>query len=432
MKRSDEHTNKSAFMKKKPYSQQKEARQQNESLLLRDIWHHSPLTKAMLAQRNGLTKGTVSAICQDLDGMGLIRDAGQDRSGPGRPGGLIEMNPAARCSIGVEISTNYTAAVLTDLCVHPLWQQSTPIEIGSPPEVIIEQVVFLVGEAIRQAATRAIPVLGFGVGVPGVVNHSVNAPGLGWKEVPLKQILEQRFTLPVIVDNKARAAATIEALHGNAREVTSFLYVSIGTDVHSTVEAAVVTNGLPYRGSKGRAVDAGHLVLDPSGPFCACGQQGCWQIMADVNREVGLARQRLEAGESSVLQALAVDHYAALDHRAIHQAAVEGDALAKDVASSVLMNHALGITNLVRLFDPELVVIGWETLILPPPYTARMYLMDTMPEFDIPGAVRERLARNGAPPPGFVHAALDPKTVMLGAAALIVDEFLRNPMLVER
>jgi len=219
----------------------------------------------------------------------------------------------------------------------------------------------------------------------------------------------------------------LENIYGSARDATSFVYVSVGTDVRSSVEAAVVTDGFLYRGANGRAVDAGHMVLDPNGPLCTCGQRGCWQAMVDVGREVGLARQRLEAGEASVLQAYAADGYATLEHRAIHQAAVEGDALAREVASAVLMNHALGIANLVLLFDPELVVMGWETMILPPDYTSRMHLMDTMPEFDIPAAVRERLTRLGVKPPQFVHAALDPEVVMLGAAALLVDEFLRTP-----
>jgi predicted NBD/HSP70 family sugar kinase len=418
-------------MQKKPYSQQKEARQHNTSLLLRDLWRHAPLSKAMLAQRNGLTKGTVSSICKDLAALGLIDNAGQDRSGLGRPGDLIELNPSSRCTIGVEISTNYTAVVLTDLCGQPLWQRSAPIDIGSAQEVVLAQAERLISEAIDQARACAIPLLGIGVGVPGVVNQHVNAPALGWKEVPLKQTWEGRFSLPVIVENKARAAAMAEALHGSAQDVASFIYISIGTDVHSNVEASVVNDGFLYRGARGRAVDAGHMVLDPNGPLCVCGRRGCWRAMVDVDREVEMVRQRLEAGEPSVLLAYAADGYATLDHRAIHQAAVEQDSLALDVASAVILNHALGIANLVILFDPELVVIGWETLVLQPAYTARMHTMDNMPEFNVPDAVREQLARRGVTPPRIIHSALDPETVILGAAALLVDEFLRTPLAVE-
>ncbi len=415
-------------MNKKPYSQQKEARQQNTSLLLRDLWQHGPLSKAMLAQRNGLTKATVSSICADINAQGLICDAGQDRSGPGRPGELLELNPSARCSIGVEISTNYVAAVLTNFCGKPLWQRSAALEIGSDQEVTLSLVKSLIDEAIGQAHIFGIPLLGIGIGVPGVVNNHVNAPTLGWKEVPLKDIFQEQFGLPVLVDNKARTAAMAEALYGNARDASNFIYISIGTDVQSSIEAAVVTDGFLYRGARGRGVDAGHMILDPRGPLCKCGQRGCWQAMTDVGREVELVRQRLEAGEASVLQAYAANGYAALEHRVIHQAAVERDELAMQVVSSLVLNHAQGITNLIALFDPQLVIIGWETMVFPPAYTTRMHTMDNMPELGVVRFVQGQLLRRGITPPKIIHAALDPEVAMLGAAALLVDEFLRMPV----
>jgi len=414
-------------MSKVPYSQQKEARQQNASALLRDLWCHSPLSKAMLAQRNGLTKATVSSICHDLADLGLIRKAGQDHTGRGRPGNLIELNPSARCAIGVEISTNYSAAVLTDLCGQPLWQSSSLTAVGSNQETVLAQAEALIAEAIEQSRTLAVPLLGIGVGVPGVVNGFVNAPALGWKEVNLKQIWEQRFSVPVVVENKARAAAMAEALRGCAQRVASFVYVSVGTDVQSSVEAAVVTDGYPYRGARGMAVDAGHMILDPEGPLCSCGQRGCWEAMVDVDREVGLVRARLASGEASILQRFAGNGAGALDHRTIHQAAVERDALALDVVGSVVLNHALGITNLVRLFDPEMVVIGHASLALPPPYQARMQILTSMPELDVREAVSQQLARRGVSPPAIVRSTLGPEACILGAAALLVDEFLRTP-----
>lgn len=422
-------------MPKMPYFQQKDSRQQNTSILLRDLWHHAPLSKAMLAQRTGLTKATVSAICADLASLDIIREAGQDRSGLGRPGQLLELNPTARSAIGVEISTNYSAVVLTNLCGRPVWQDSALTPVGSSQDVILLQAEALIAEAINQARSHAMPVLGIGVGVPGTVDPSnecrVSAPALGWKEVPLKQIWEQRFSLAVIVENKARTAAMAEALSGNAQGANTFVYISMGTDVRSSVEAAVITDGIPYRGIHGKAVDAGHMVLDPQGPLCTCGQRGCWQVMVDVGRESELAEKRLAAGEASDLQRLPKENAAAFNHRAIHQAAVERDRLALEVASSVIMNHALGIINLVHLFDPELVVIGFASAALPPPYKARMQVMTGMPEFDVPETVRQHLAQRGLRPPTIAYAAHGPEACMLGAAALLVDEFLRTPPTLE-
>lgn len=421
-------------MSKRPYSHQRDARQQNASAVLRDLWRNAPLSKAMLAQRNGLTKATVSAICSDLTALGLIRDSGQDRSGLGRPGNLLELNPLARCAVGVEISTNYSAVVLTNFCNQVLWQRAALIAVGSSQEAVLAHTEALIGEAIDQARERGIPLLGIGVGVPGIVDPGaaslVSAPALGWKEVPLKQIWEECFALPVIVENKARAAAMAEAMSGSAQGAASFVYVSIGTDVRSSVEAAAVTDGSPQRGAHGLAVDAGHMILDPAGPHCSCGQRGCWQAMVDVDREAGLLRSRLLAGETSALQGVAASQEGTLEHRAIHQAAVEHDALALDVVRTVMSNHALGITNLVRLFDPEVVVLGYADLALPGEYKARIRVLDAMPEIDIPGNVRKQLAQRGVAPPAIVHAAYGAEACMLGAAALVMDNFMRTPPIV--
>lgn len=417
---------------KTPYSQQKEARQQNTSVVLRDLWQHGPLSRAMLAERSGLAKATVSAVCRDLATLGLIRRAGKDRSGLGRPGQLLEFNPKARCAIGLEISTNYAAVVLTDLCGEALWQRAVPHDVGSSQEAVLAQAEALIAEAIDNAHDRAAlgPLLGIGVGVPGAVDPGeesfVTAPALGWKEVSFKGRLETQFALPVIVDNRARAAAMAEGLTGSAQGVANFVYVCVGTDVGASVEAAVVAQGTPYGGSRGLAVDAGHMILDPNGPPCSCGQRGCWQTMVDVGREVELIMPRLAAGEPSVLQRYASGDLA-LDHRKIHQAARKGDQLALDVVRQVLNNHALGVTNLVRLFDPEMVVLGWASAALPEEYLDRMRTLVQVPVLDVPALVLQRLAQRGVAPPTIVRAAHERDASALGAAALIVDDFLREP-----
>ncbi|MBN1658290.1 MAG: ROK family protein [Anaerolineae bacterium] len=418
---------------KTPYSQQKEARHYNTSVVLRDLWWHGPLSRAMLAERSGLTKATVTAISRELLDLGLIRRAGQDRNGPGRPGQLLELDPRAGCAIGLEISTNYAAVVLSDVCGEVLWRHAVLRAVGSSKEVVLAQAEALIADGLEQARECCSALLGIGVGVPGIVDPGpeslVSSSALGWKEVSLKRIWEEKFSVPVLVDNKARAAAMAEALHGSAQGMDSFVYVSLGTDLGPSVEAAVVCDGAPYGGSHGLAVDAGHMILDPQGPLCSCGQRGCWQALANVGREVELILPRLAAGEASVLcQAYAAEGGAPLDHRAIHQAALEGDRLALDVVRQVNDSHAVGITNLVRLFDPEMVVIGWASAALPETFLDRMRALVKISELDVPAAVGEYLARRGVAPPAIVYATHMRDACTLGAAALIVDDFLRKPL----
>ncbi len=418
-------------MAKTPYAQQHDARQQNVSALLRDLWYNAPLAKAALAHRNGLTKATVSAICSDLAALNLIRDVGQDKTGIGRPGNLLELNPAARGAVGIEISTNYVAGLLMDFHGQALWVHAVPTAPGSTQRAVLSLGEALILDAVAQARDRDLPLLGIGVALPGSVDPAqatvVNSPALGWRGLALQELWAERFSLPVVVENKARAAAMAESLHGAARGVRNFLYVSIGTDVQSSVDAAVMIDGAAYRGAHGLGVDAGHLVLDPEGEPCSCGQRGCWQAMVEVGREVRLIRPRLEAGEASCLQAYARDGYKGLEHRAIHQAALERDPLALEIVAEVLMKNALGIANLVRVFDPELVVIGFASAALPTSYQTRKSALTAMPELDMAEGARRQLASRGVNPPDIRFAAYGPNACTLGGATLLLDRFLRMP-----
>jgi predicted NBD/HSP70 family sugar kinase len=419
----------------RPYAQQRDARQQNASALLRDLWYNPRLSKASLAQRNALTKATVSIICNDLAALNLIREVGQDKSGVGRPANLLELNPDARVAIGVEISTNYVEAMLVDFAGKPVWKHTVPVAARSSQAAILSLGEALIIDAVAQAKERQLPLLGAGVSVPGSVDLDqckiIDSPALGWRNLELRDIWEGRFGLPVRVENRARAAALAENLNGSAQGACNFVYVSIGTDVGSSVDSALMINGEMFRGAHGFGVDAGHLVLDPAGELCSCGQQGCWQAMADVGREAPLARARLEAGEPSVLQALAADGYAGLEHRAIHQAALDGDPLATEVARSVILQHALGIANLVYLFDPELVVVGWASAILAPAFRNRMTAMMERPEFDLIEDVRRRLNCRQMASPEVRFAAHGADVGALGGAMLLLNEFLRVPPVYE-
>lgn len=388
----------------------------------------------MLAQRNGLTKATISAICDDLAVRNLIREVGQDRDKIGRPGNLLELNPKACGAIGLEISTNYVAILLTDFCGQPVWRATTDITRPPQQEMLLAQAEALVVPAIQQAQAHDLPLLGIGVAVPGAVDTDrgvvTHVPALGWRDLALQALWEARFGLPVIVENKARAAATAELLHGAAQAVQNFVYVSIGTDVGSSVDVAVVINGVPYRGAHGLAVDAGHMILAPQGELCACGLRGCWQAQADVGREAALVNARLASGEPSVLHALAAE--ALQDHRTIHQAALERDALALEVFKSVVtLNHATAILNLITLFDPELVLIGFANVGLPAAYQERMEAFGRTADTNIAETVRQQMHTRGLTSPDIRRASLEPDTIMLGAASLLVGAFLREPIMAE-
>ena len=132
---------------KTPYAQQRNSRQHNTSALLMDLWLNAPLSRAMLAQRNGLTKATVSAICDELAALNVICDAGQDRTSIGRPGSLLELNALGRGTVGLEISTNYIAVILADLRGETLWRQIIPSTANAKQETVLSKAEALLASA---------------------------------------------------------------------------------------------------------------------------------------------------------------------------------------------------------------------------------------------------------------------------------------------
>ncbi len=415
---------------KTPYAQQRNSRQHNTSALLMDLWLNAPLSRAMLAQRNGLTKATVSAICDELAALNVICDAGQDRTSIGRPGSLLELNALGRGTVGLEISTNYIAVILADLRGETLWRQIIPSTANAKQETVLSKAEALLASAIENAQQRALPLLGIGVAAPGIVDSQrgviVRAASLGWKETELKERWEARFLLPVMVENKARSAAMTEALRGSARGVRNFVYVSIGTDIGSSLDAAVMIDGVLFRGAHGLAVNAGHMILDPDGELCACGQRGCWRAQADVARETALVKARLAQGVQSVLRNASEEELQ--NHRVIHQAALDGDPLAGEVfKNTITYSHAPGILNLIHLFNPELVLLGYASAVLPDEFLRRMEALMENPDFSIAEAVRKELRARGLTPPDIRLASYEPYTSLLGAAMLLVDAFLREP-----
>jgi DNA-binding MarR family transcriptional regulator len=138
---------------KTPYAHQRSARQQNTSALLFDLWLHPPLSRAMLAKRNKLTKTTVTAICDELTALNLIREVGQDRDKIGRPANLLELNPQARVAIGGS-QHELVAVLLTDFRGRGVAESVATPEAASPAEALSQAEALLAGHRTG-ASTRA-------------------------------------------------------------------------------------------------------------------------------------------------------------------------------------------------------------------------------------------------------------------------------------
>ncbi|THG35807.1 ROK family transcriptional regulator [Glaciibacter flavus] len=247
------------------------ARGHNRSLVLQTLYRSAGLSRADVARETGLTRVTVSDLVAELIGEGLIVELGQrEDARPGKPATLLDFDRSAFQIIAIDLSDDdvFRGAVL-DLGGDILARAEVPLENAVGSEAIAK--VIEVADAAVALADG--PVLGMGVGSPGVVNTDgvvLTAPNLGWTSVALQATLAERFEVPVLVANDANAAIFAEHSFGGADGDVMLVKVGHG------VGAGLLLGGMPLFGSASAAGEIGHVVVGTDGgPLCACGKTGC-------------------------------------------------------------------------------------------------------------------------------------------------------------
>lgn len=257
------------------------ARSHNRSLVLQTLYHRGAMSRADLARETGLTRVTISDLVAESIMDGIIHEIGvREAAGPGKPPIVIDFDRSGHQIIGIDLSgtTSFDGAVL-DLGGRILEQRSIPVPHGHDAEQTYALARDLARELIAHA-TR--PILGVGVGTPGVVSQDgavISAPNLAWTDMPLASRLNVDLDLPVTVRNDANAAVLAEYTFGEA--LSDVMLIRIGRGVG----AGVIAGAQPLVGARFAAGEIGHVVVGTDvGPVCACGRHGCLEAWVNVPR----------------------------------------------------------------------------------------------------------------------------------------------------
>ena len=256
------------------------ARGHNRSLVLQTLYRAGQQSRADIARETGLTRVTVSDLVAELIVEGLIIETGQREDvRPGKPATLLDLNRGAFQIIGIDLSeyATFRGAVL-DLDGQILHRAELPLAGATGADATA--LVTALADTLVAAAT--LPVLGMGVGSPGVVDLAgvvLSAPNLGWVDEPLQQAMSARFGVPVVVANDANVAALAEHSFGGADSDMMLIKVGHG------VGAGLLLDGTPLFGSRFAAGEIGHVVVGTDGGAeCVCGKHGCLETWLAVPR----------------------------------------------------------------------------------------------------------------------------------------------------
>ncbi|MCA0216927.1 MAG: ROK family transcriptional regulator [Actinobacteria bacterium] len=256
------------------------ARGHNRSLVLQTLYRAGQQSRADIARETGLTRVTVSDLVAELIVEGLIIETGQREDvRPGKPATLLDLNRGAFQIIGIDLSeyATFRGAVL-DLDGQILHRAELPLAGATGADAT----ALVTALAATLVAAATLPVLGMGVGSPGVVDLAgvvLSAPNLGWVDEPLQQAMSARFGVPVVVANDANVAALAEHSFGGADSDMMLIKVGHG------VGAGLLLDGTPLFGSRFAAGEIGHVVVGTDGGAeCVCGKHGCLETWLAVPR----------------------------------------------------------------------------------------------------------------------------------------------------
>ena len=253
--------------------------------------------------------------------------------------------------VGVDVGGTKVAVLVVDRGYRVLGQFTTPTILDSP-QASLDSIVKAVQHAVEQAGTGLGRVAALGLGVPGRVDALTGlvrrAVNLGWEELPVGENLHAQLGVPCFLENDVTLAA-VGARHfmeGSASR--NMAYLSVGTGI----AAGLVLDGHVYRGAHGMAGEIGHMVIEPGGPLCQCGAQGCLEAMAAGPAIARLGEQAASSGETLL------HRYTPVTAESVYHAAREGDAAANAIVEQVSRYLALALQQLIVAYDVECIVFG--------------------------------------------------------------------------
>jgi predicted NBD/HSP70 family sugar kinase len=366
--------------------------------ILRALAEHQQISRSEIVNRTGLARATVSSTVYELINAGLVRESAADVGGTrtGRPAQVLSLAPDAAYALGLDIAHDHVRAVLTDVVGTVLWDRARPMAVDDDPERALDTAVRLIDAALVEVGVPREKILGLGAGFACPVDKDrrrLHAEGImpGWVGVQPVDELVGRTGLPVQIINDANAGVLAERRFGAARGCDNVVYLRLS----SGIGAGAICDGRMLLGHGGVAGELGHVVVEPHGALCRCGNRGCLETVASPPAIADLLTRSWGR------------QVATTDLPGLLRTADRGTARAVEDAGEAV-GRVLAIA--VMVLNPEMIVVGGELA------AAGETLFDPM---------RRTLNRNttvcNARSLRIVPGALGDSAGVRGAAALVLE-----------
>jgi len=336
----------------------KEKRYQQKKDIIGFLYKMGELSKPEICRFTNMTTPTISRIIEELIEEGWVIDRGQGASIGGKRPHIFSLNPDAAYIMGVDAGRIHLKIAIFNLRKEIIGEIKIFPSILEKNKSNEENISYIL-EKIRQTLQELhlpyekIKVAGFAI--PGLIDNEGNSyTYFVYEDTNIKKVLEKELQIPVFIDNDSKIMALAEHSFGVAQGIDNALCIS----VNECIGLGMILNSRPYTGYKGMAGEFGHIRISGLEGQCYCGKIGCLETVASGRAIVKNARKSIEKGVHTSIQTLANEKDITLT--TIIKAARQDDIFAIDLLQNAGEKIGEGISTLIHLFNPQVLVIGGE------------------------------------------------------------------------
>ncbi len=393
-------------------------REWNTKLILSLIRNTSATSQVEIFRNSGLSPATVTNITRDLRKQGLVKSVGRGESVGGRRPVILKFNHQARYVIAAGIFGSETVLAVVDLGGNILDRVSFSTRPERGCRAVCEEFRQQMDDLLKACAVPRAKVEAVGVGLAGVVDPEAGSVllslHLGWRNAPVRRMLEETTGFKAYVDSEGRTMALGEYWFGAGRDVEHMLSVYI----EGGLGTASVYDGVVRYGFHHMEGEIGHIVAEEGGRRCRCGRNGCLEAFAAGAGMIESAAIQLKRGTKTSLDPLLAGYPERRAVRAIFEAAARGDACARTIVREAGRMVGTALANVVNYADPErIVLMGY----VPEEDRAGLYLAAIRESFDEKVFARDQRTVD------IVKGTLGGDAILMGGATMAYRQMFSLP-----
>lgn len=272
--------------------------------------------------------------------------------------------------IGIDLGGTNIVAGLVSACEGKDGQarykieerSSSPTPVGQSEDAIINEIINCTGHVLAKARFHGCveleDIISIGIGSPGAVDSEAGivkyANNLKWNNVALRDMIEKKFNRPTFIGNDANVAAYGEYIAGAGKGYSSLVAITLGTGVGG----GVVTDGTILTGFNFAGAELGHICLVRDGRQCTCGRKGCFETYSSATGLINATKEAMEGDKASKMWELAENDLTKVNGKTAFDGMRAGDPVAKAVVDEYINYLSIGITDVINIFQPEVLCIG--------------------------------------------------------------------------